>query len=190
MYEIKQYFLLIFQAILNKLFQLGLINEDMVENVPLNKIISMILCLAFLPPERIFEKYQHIKTLGTGEVREMLQNFFDYYGSYWISKVGTVGFSIFGLSRRTTNATEAYHASLIRRMGRYLTPWMFICKLLQIQNAAVVEVRKLTSGLQVARQPRYSTTFRDINLIKGKIFKYCMLNIQYFTYGTNIILSF
>ena len=112
---------------LNCSYRLGL-QVAIEQRRDLQKILGLILSLPFLPANEIEHAFHHILTLCNQELVELLEPFIQAYRNTWIIQVTPDGYSIFGLSRRTTNAGEFYHATLIRRFGIHSNPWRFICK--------------------------------------------------------------
>ena len=109
-----------FQAIFRKLKSLNL-RDYVKNNVRANIFIKQVLCLAFLPPEIIPEKFQELCRLLPERVNARLRFFNRYFRRQWIGGVTLKGFSVYGLSKRTNNCVESFNSHLNHKMKRHPT---------------------------------------------------------------------
>ncbi|KAK4003868.1 hypothetical protein OUZ56_005619 [Daphnia magna] len=88
------------QAIYRRACQEGLSAAYLAGGV-VRRIIKMLIALALLPQERIFEGFQCIRNTTaddlereTQEVRGAIAQLFTYYGGYWIASQGSERISV------------------------------------------------------------------------------------------------
>ena len=69
----------------------------------------MLMALALLDSNEIKKEFDYVKSSCEDELQELFKPLFDYFNSFWMEKTKPEGFSVYGLTDRTDNATESYH---------------------------------------------------------------------------------
>lgn len=184
------FFFSIFQCNYSQIHKLNLTNR-LRNNAEIQSIVNRFMALPFLPAEEILEYYNRLKEMASDNVKRTLRLFFRYFESQWLQIIRPQGFSIFGLPNRTTNAVESMDARMHRILGNHPTAWEYVGKWIQyiffrfLQNDFNVfinyffsgkplrifdesarDVTSILNGRSVSKQPRHTSCYRQVNLIR------------------------
>ena len=88
----------------------GNCSNDLLKNSGIDTL-HRLMALALLKPEKeqMNEGFKFVKTSCKEDLKTIFEPLFQYFDSHWMNKIGPEGFSVFGLTDRTDNATESYH---------------------------------------------------------------------------------
>ncbi len=111
------------QCLLRMLIKLGFFTEYLLKGSEVHRSVKLMLSLCHLPPEKIPQVYQHVKSLAPRH----LDKFFTYIEKNWLS--GTPWepsqWSVFDRAVRTNNDCEGLHNRWNRKLkGRKSYPWV------------------------------------------------------------------
>ena len=95
------------------------------DDLEAKRYVQSIMTLSFLPKEEIQEQFNYIVAQLNENIMNRFIQFTDYFQSFWINRVGTSQFSIFGLQLRTNNSIESFHSRLEAKLSRRPQPWEF-----------------------------------------------------------------
>ena len=177
---------LFFQCLHKNIKKLGL-QKYLKENKEAKNFVKQLKGLAFLPHEKIKSEYKKLCQRTSPSVMKKLKRFREYWTEQWLKRVPPKYWSIFGLSVRTTNAIEAHHALLLRRLEVHPSAWIFISmmcfkdllnfgkwiwfnefnilvRVVRLIDLLIVDIKRLRNGKIVTRQPRYKTKYRQAEL--------------------------
>ncbi|KAL7286759.1 hypothetical protein TKK_0018904 [Trichogramma kaykai] len=171
-----------------KLFRLGL-RDYVVNNREANVFVRKCAALAFMPSDVILASFDLLLAETPARILASLQEFIDYFRSFWIRRVRPSNFSVWGVQARTNNAIESYHSVLLHRLGEHPVFWRWLCKIKQLVERQWSDFASMERGLSVARQPQNSTIFR--NMVLQRAWRRYHLNdissMELLTIGSNII---
>lgn len=152
--------------------------------------MKKLLALPFLPAEDIEQVFNELRDGLSPYVRQRMNSYNTYYSRYWINIIKPEGFSVFGLTARTNNVIESFHATLLRKLSVHPVAWDFFCKykifstkisetmtkcliffaakLQKVNDRARKDYVALQHGRQVRSAPRYQTIYKQNVLFKGE----------------------
>lgn len=84
--------------------------------------------LPLLPANQMIPAFEWLRLHASPAIIEFFADFLIYMRRQWLTIVSPQNLSVFGLDLRTTNPIEAYHGTLIERIGFHPTIWRFIRK--------------------------------------------------------------
>lgn len=87
--------------------------------------VRKLEALPLLPSELINAAFKWLRDQATPAQLKFFHNYLAYIKSYWLGTVGAEKLSVFDLDLRTTNPLEAYHGTLITRIGYHPEIWQF-----------------------------------------------------------------
>ncbi|XP_015122933.1 uncharacterized protein LOC107045255 [Diachasma alloeum] len=127
--------------------------------------VRKLMALALLRAEDIRASYAWLKHNTARDILHFFAPFLEYYENWWLDRVRSERFSVYGKRHRTNNSIEAYHRVLHNHLGDHAGIWKLTANIRNLQAKAHVEVTSLNHGLPIRRQPSranviYNTVLR------------------------------
>ena len=160
--EIKGCFFHHNSAVRKKVGKLGFIGEQN-KNKTLDAWLRSFYPLALLPPHKIREGLAWVeeempKVIDSFDSEEKKQQFrpmctrvVNYYGGFWIGKVGEEKVSVYKQRHRTNNGAENYHSRLNKGLPRRPKFWLYPPRIEKFCKVFVMDVERLKKGKILTR---------------------------------------
>ncbi|KAL8565819.1 hypothetical protein ACOMHN_000787 [Nucella lapillus] len=130
------------------------------------RLIHKYMALPLLPSTRIEEGLDELQNEAPQippENQRKLELFRRYVRSFWMQKATPSRMTVFGLSRRSNNSIESFHAMLKRKIGvAHPNFYVFIDHLNKVIESKLADLKSLDSGMPLSRRkPRQQLINED-----------------------------
>ncbi|KAL8596226.1 hypothetical protein ACOMHN_021266 [Nucella lapillus] len=153
------------QALFRRIHKLGLLHPFR-RVTSFNRLIHKYMALPLLPSTRIEEGLDELQNEAPQippENQRKLEVFRRHVRSFWMQKVTPSRMTVFGLSRRSNNSIESFHAMLKRKIGvAHPNFYVFIDHLNKVIESKLADLKSLDSGMPLSRRkPRQQLINED-----------------------------
>jgi hypothetical protein len=161
------------QAVIKKVRKLHLANEYR-DNPDVRGWLKKSIGLCMLPADKIQEVWNcHCLLLNqfSGQTKKNLLKFKKYINSFWIAKVGTETFSVFGLDHKTNNNAEQLHSRLKKNFkSAHPGFWKFLSLFQKhIIKHTEDDIKCLLANRQPKRKRKPDTLIEKIKQCESKV---------------------
>ena len=143
------------QKIWQRVQKLGL-TSVFKNNLLFRNWIHMVMALPFLPPQKICEGFEHLKSQKLNVTEKApLHRFVKYVEKFWLTTVGPNRISVHNSPHRTNNICESYHAKIKRSFNAtHPNIWNFLSYLNRVIATIDIDTDRIMRGLPISRPRR------------------------------------
>ncbi|XP_011297351.1 uncharacterized protein [Fopius arisanus] len=110
-----------------------------------------LMALPLLPAEDMIPAFTIVKNNASPDITSFFNDLIGYIERWWLGVVRPENFTVYRLRTRVSNAIEAYHRVLLKRVGSHPSIWQFTESLRKLQVVSWTERTALAAGRPVRR---------------------------------------